>query len=206
MVATIGSPMVNGRKLRKIVVGPAGVHLLATTLGAAGFGYLLGFVGSQVSVLEPSAGNRSTFAVLVIGLMCLTYALRELGLVRIPLPQFRRQVPRQWFGRFPHRLTALYWGLGLGAGVGTMVASSAFAIVVIWIFAFGSPVRGLSVMALFGFTRGIPPIVSAWRLNWRKSVEFARVMGSLRPLIGHLNGVIMAATGSILTYLSVRSF
>jgi zinc transporter ZupT len=206
MVATIGSPIVNGRGLKKILAGPAGVHLFATTVSSATFGYLIASLGKLLHVLEPSDGSRTAFAALSIGLLCSMYALRELGILRIPLPQFRRQVPRQWFGRFPHRVTALYWGIGLGVGIGTMIASSAFLILLIWVFAFGSPVRALIVMALFGFTRGLPPIIGAWRLNWQKPLEFARRVGALRPLVGHLNGLILATTGSILTYLSIRSF
>jgi len=196
--------MVNGRGLRRILLGPAGVHLVATAGAAAGFGVLLALIGSLLSPVTVSVKGHVFVAALMLGTLTFAYALRDFGLVRVPYPTSHRQVPREWFGRYSHRVTALYWGLGLGVGVTTMVPSGSLYVVLLWILVFGDPARGAALMLIYGFTRGLPPVISAWRLDWGSSPQFARLMGATRPLIAHCAGVVMATVAGILLTASVR--
>src|SRR5215211_2846056 len=83
---------------------------LGAVLASALVGALLGLAGGS---LEASS------AVLVAAVLAAVAATREAGLVRLPLPQMRHQVPEHWH----HDLPLPVWSAGYGAGLGVGFAT-----------------------------------------------------------------------------------
>src|SRR4051794_34824337 len=74
-------------------------------------------VGAAAAVLGSALGRREALllALVVAGLA----AVREAGVLRVPVPQARRQVPERWRRELPLPLWSLGYGAGMGAGVFT---------------------------------------------------------------------------------------
>jgi hypothetical protein len=110
---------------------------------AAGVGLLLG-------VLLPTGGSR---ALLVAGCLALVYAAHELGVLRLPSPQLRRQVPERWRERYPQPVTGFLYGAGLGLGFVTYVPVATLLVVCFGVALLAGPLGGAAVLSGFGLGR-----------------------------------------------------
>jgi len=126
-------------------------HILAVLMfgagsvaAAAGLGAVLGLGGS----LLPS---RWTLAAAVA--VCVLAALRELGVVRVPLPQVRRQVPEAWRRERPLPFWTTAYGAILGAGFGTYQPAPTYWVVCASAVAVGKPVTAAVCLGAFGVGR-----------------------------------------------------
>src|SRR4051794_24287336 len=100
------------------------LYILASTLGGALTGLLLAWLGSLV-------GLGSAWLALPLALLALAYALRELGLLNLPMPNRAWQVPNTWLHR--NRLGgSIAFGLVLGSGLFTFVEFSSFYVLLSW--------------------------------------------------------------------------
>jgi hypothetical protein len=136
MVETI-SPAVCGTRRRTAL---ALVLFAAGSIGvAAALGLALGLLGS--GALVPVA-----IAVAAAGM------LRESGVVRLPLPQSRRQVPERWHHELPLPVWSLGYGAGLGVGVLTYQPVATFLVVAVAAAASGTTAAVLALTA-FGIGR-----------------------------------------------------
>lgn len=144
MVETI-SPAVCGTRRRTAL---ALILFAAGSVGvAAGIGFVLGLAGSKG--LVPLA-----IAFAIAGV------LRESGLVRVPVPQSRRQVPERWHHDLPLPVWSLGYGAGLGAGVLTYQPVATFLVVAVAAAASG-PTAAVLALTAFGAGRvagaSLPP-------------------------------------------------
>src|SRR5437867_10124872 len=92
------------------------LYAVSSTLAAGAAGASVATIG-MVPLRSLSRFGHEVPTVL-IGLMSLIYAAHELGFVRVPIPQIRRQVPARWRSS---RWMALKYGVALGAGIGTHI-------------------------------------------------------------------------------------
>ena len=99
---------------------PALLALLGFAVGAVAISAL---VGAALGALGLLLGIE--LALVVAGLALLA-AAREAGLVRLPLPQVRRQVPARRRATLPLPVWSLGYGAGLGAGFFTFQPVSTF--------------------------------------------------------------------------------
>jgi len=136
MVETI-SPAVCGTRRRTA---------LALTLFAAGsigvaatVGLLLGLLGSAALVPVAIA-------------LALAGVLRESGVLRLPVPQSRRQVPERWHHELPLPVWSLGYGAGLGAGILTYQPVATFLVVAVAAAASG-PAAAVLALSAFGIGR-----------------------------------------------------
>jgi len=170
MVETI-APVVHGDR-RASYLAAAAAHVLGATLAAAALGGLLGGLGMVLNA--PWGAPGLSLVALVAGV----YALREAGVVRVPVPQRREQVPAWWRTFFSSPVAALLYGLGLGVGFltylsyGTLVAVSAAAL------ASGDALVGAALVAPFGAARAVS-VAAAHRLN---RTDPGEVLGRLEAL------------------------
>jgi hypothetical protein len=99
--------------------------IAAFTVGAAAGGALSALVlmaiGNLFSLIAPVPGPLRVGALLCLAVLAV---LRDLGLVRIALPENRRLIPHEVFLGHPWRAAAQF-GFELGTGVRTYVSSSA---------------------------------------------------------------------------------
>ncbi|MGH2805466.1 MAG: hypothetical protein ACRDL4_20880, partial [Thermoleophilaceae bacterium] len=104
MVETFTPAVCGSRTRQRVAAALFAASALAT---AAALGALLGLAGATLGA------DR---AVLAAAGLALLVAAREARLVRLPLPQSRRQVPERWRFELPLPVWASGYGAGLGAG------------------------------------------------------------------------------------------
>jgi hypothetical protein len=164
---------------------------LAATASAACVGLLLG-------ALLPAGGGRAAVAV---ALFALLEAAAELGLVRLPLPQVRRQVPQRWRERYPQPLAALLYGAGLGVGFATYLPVSTLLVVAAGVIALAGPGAGAAVLAAFGLGRGLALAVATARVrSYEQAAGRVERMSRLagRRRLRRLNAAALALLAAVL--------
>src|SRR5215207_9074224 len=97
----------------------------------------LALLGFAVGALGMVLGVELALAVAGLALLA---AVREAGLVRVPLPQVRRQVPERWRASLPLPVWSLGYGAGLGAGFFTFHPVSTFWVACAGAVALGRPI------------------------------------------------------------------
>lgn len=118
-------------------------------VGLLAGGLLSGVVLGLLSGLAQPV-PRTWRAVLIVAMAGLAL-LRELGLVRLRLPQNARQIPREVFGDL--RRGALQFGFELGTGVRTYVSASAPYVLAVAVLLSGGELV-VAVLAGLGFGLG----------------------------------------------------
>jgi hypothetical protein len=136
------TPAVCGSRKRQIVA--QALFAVAAVAAAATLGLVLGFLGDRVGARE---------AVLAAAALALLAASREAGLVRLPLPQARRQVPDRWRFELPLPVWATGYGAGLGAGLFTFQPVSTFWVACAGALALARPLPAALCFALYGAGR-----------------------------------------------------
>lgn len=138
------TPAVCGGRVRRIVA--VALFTAAAVVSAAVVGAALGWLGSSLP------GRWMLIAaVAVVG----AAALRELGVLRVPVPALRRQVPERWRRERPLAMWSTGYGAILGAGFGTFLPTATFWAACAGVVALGSPAAGALCLACFGAGRGI---------------------------------------------------
>ena len=152
MVETI-APVVYG-KPRDYRIAVA-LHALAAAVAGALFGSLLGLIGLALG------GPWGDPGLIVIALVALAYAAREL--VGLPLPLFdrKRQVPDWWRTFYSPGVAATLYGAGLGIGYLTFLRFGTYVVVSVAAIASGDPLLGAAFGASFGLARGLTALVAA---------------------------------------------
>ncbi len=195
MVGTI-LPIVYGERKRGKLPVVLWLHFLGCFVGASCLGALLGLIGAvlpkQVMTLGPSIS-----AFVASGFVSLLYSVRELDLIQVPAPQFRRQVPSKWRLLLPPRVTALFYGLELGWGLTIRISVTTFYVAAIWAIMSGSPILGALCMAMFGLGRALPLM---WISRGLDSVadcrRLAYTLTGWETVVHFINGLVLAFAGS----------
>lgn len=153
MVETI-TPVVHGGR-RGRWAGDVALHVAGATLSAAAFGAILGAAGS---VLGAPWGRGGLVVVVVASVI---YLLREAGVVPVPVPQLRRQVPEWWRAFFPAPVASFLYGAGLGIGFLTFLRQGTLVAVAAAAASSGRPGVGALLVAPFGVARGLSVLATA---------------------------------------------
>jgi len=191
MVGTIG-PMVHGRakgSKAAMVMLFWGSH----SLGGGVVGATLALMGHW---LLPDALRTSRLQTVVFIIGCLLFSIYEARIIKLPLPQFKWQVPKRW-RRFAGRGVVLYGSI-LGAGIGTRIVNTGFYVVLISVFLGGNVLFGTFVMVTYGLARGLPVTILAF-------VPPARTMTFMIPVLA-AQQLVNLANSAILAYLGVLLF
>ena len=115
---------------------------------------VLGFAGSTLERRE---------ALIAAILLAALAALRELGVVRFPLPQTRRQVPERWQSELPLPLWSVGYGAGLGIGFATFQPVATFWVACAGALALGNPLVAAACLSLYGLGRAVMVVVPVLR-------------------------------------------
>jgi hypothetical protein len=136
--------------------------IVAHTTGLLGGSLVLGsatwWASHRLFGTSPIVGGE-----LLLAIAAPAYALHHLGLVRLPIPSVRWQVPARWRGSARHHLLALAYGLGLGVGLLTQVRTASLYFAVMMAALSGSLLTAGLVMAMFGAARAVPLVVFVGR-------------------------------------------
>jgi hypothetical protein len=155
-------------------------------------------VGLALGVALPTGGST---ALLAAGLVAVVYAIGELGLVRLPSPQLRRQVPERWRERYPQPVTGFLYGVGLGLGFVTYLPVATLVVVCAGVALVAGPLGGAAVLSGFGIGRACVLAASTWGV---RSYECAT--GRVETMAGwaaggrlrRANGLALALLGAVL--------
>ncbi|HEY2913377.1 MAG TPA: sulfite exporter TauE/SafE family protein [Candidatus Angelobacter sp.] len=192
MVGTI-LPIVYGKRDRKPL--ELVVYSVGSILGGICCGIVLG-------MLSPLAGRHAEGGRWLVGgltgLVAITYALKEAGLVNVPSPQRTWQVQRGWMRLKPIALPAGMFGFCLGLGLLTRINSCLYPVVV-WIVLTGSVVQGALVMGAFGLIRTLPLWIMYGRSlegreHWK---EYTETLGAWQPVARLVSACILIVIGAL---------
>jgi hypothetical protein len=139
------------------------VYVLTSALSGTIFSFAL------IVLLSAIFGEFSYhFKLLLIIVISLTYSLKEFGLLSIPLPELRWQIPSSWV-RFSPVTNMLVWGTILGAGLFTYHRYSGLFILYLYLGLFHQPSVAAGIGLTYGFSRALASVVAAWL--WRPTRE-----------------------------------
>ena len=141
MVETFTPAVCGSRSRQRLAIA---LFAVAALVASAGLGATLGFVGSLV-------GTRP--ALIAAAALAFFGALREAGVLRLPLPQSRRQVPERWQYELPLPLWSPAYGAGLGLGFLTFQPVATFWVACAAALALGNPAVAAGCFALYGAGR-----------------------------------------------------
>lgn len=156
MVCTIGSLVKETSKRRWLVASSlhtASAFAASAVLGAS-LGLLGGLAGNTIHYVVPGLAISPTGAV-VAGLAAGSYALSDLGWLRLPRPYLMPAVPVTWWRKWRVYRASVLYGAVLGLGVTTRIPFGAFYIVLAWCAIRGDTVYGALVMGTYGLARGV---------------------------------------------------
>jgi hypothetical protein len=197
MVGTI-TPVVYGNRRVRWLLG-VGCYGLGAVLAGTALGAGAGLAGLLLrTVLAPDVVSASVAAA------AQAYALHELGLIRLPRPQRRWQVPAHWRVTLHPWLTCFLYGLILGAGVLTYISGSSFYIAVAWATALSDPAAGAVVLAVYGSAQAVAILLAGWNIT-SCDAAFRRGLAVVgyRPSMHLANGVALSGAAA---FLAVRWF
>jgi cytochrome c biogenesis protein CcdA len=125
------------------------------TLGGLVTSVLVGAGLAAVGGLVIPAGTRP-FGIVVALVVAVLAALRELGWVRLPLPEPKRQTRDLWAKTFSPPVAATLWGLDLGLLVSTRLTFAGAWLVLLLAALTGSPRLGATLTAAYWLGRALP--------------------------------------------------
>jgi len=158
MVETF-TPAVCGsrRRQRLALLGFGAAALVASAL-----------VGAALGLLGSVLGARLTLAAAGLALLA---AAREGGLIRLPLPQARHQVPERWRAELPLPLWSTGYGAGLGAGFFTFQPVSTFWVACAAAVALGKPLVAAVCFSAYGAGRTLMAVLPRRGTDPTRAVE-----------------------------------
>src|SRR5437763_13940001 len=105
------------------------MYTVGTNIAATALALLLALVVRGVYTLLPSIEFQ--WAVGVLGVASLVFALKELNIIKLWTPQIGWQVPKSWM-KHSKVLGQTAYGVVLGAGIFTYIPFASFFVVLAW--------------------------------------------------------------------------
>lgn len=184
MIETITPDVCGSSRRRRIAIA---LFALGAVVAAACLGAALGGLGAV-------AGARG--AVLGVALLAALAALRELGLLRLPLPQLRSQVPDWWRAELPLPVWATGYGAGLGVGVFTYQPFATFWVACAAAVVLARPGAAAVCFALYGAGRALMVVLPTLRGS-DPPLAVERLVGR-RPQLARANALVLAVVAAAL--------
>jgi len=178
MVETFTPAVCGSRARQRLAIV---LFALAAILASAALGAVLGLVGSLIGT-RPALIGAAALAFLAL--------LRETGVLRLPIPQSRRQVPEGWQYELPLPLWSTGYGAGLGVGFLTFQPVATFWVAGAAALALGRPLAAAGCFALYGAGRAF---MATWPRRREPSGPAAveKLVGRA-SLVPRANAVVLA--------------
>lgn len=134
------------------------MYTVGTTIGATALALVLALIGRGLHIVMPGVGYQ--WAVGLLGVASLVFALKELNIIKLWTPQIGWQVPKSWM-KHSKVLGQTAYGVVLGAGIFTYIPFASFFVVLAWEAAVGavSIPAAMAIGAVYGVVRGIPAVL-----------------------------------------------
>ncbi len=167
---------------------PAAVMAWLPTLAAHGLGYLLGglLLGGLLALgaVAVRVPEGASWPGLLLGGLACAYALDQIGLVRLPYPQRKAQVPHDVRFRWPMWRIGLLYGFALGLNFVTYVRTPILYLVVAAALLSGSAASALLLVLALNLGRFLPLFVNAFPLTDRAVQRWLAEREQLSVLAG----------------------
>src|SRR3954463_5364704 len=156
---------------------------------APAFGALLGVGGRALRQQLPIEHGAAALPVIV-----LVAAVHELGVVRIPWPQRRWQVPSSWRFIAPRWLPSALYGLLLGPGVLTYIPVATYYVLMAMAIFITDPGRAAAVFVLFAVAQLVPLyLVGRGAETFDAAAARITIWSGHRMSLHRVNGALLAA-------------
>ncbi|MFD1812412.1 methylamine utilization protein [Rhodococcus gannanensis] len=155
VAGVVAAPKQPGRKGTSTPVRRLAWHALGSVTTGAVTGAALGALGSLVS------GHLSvTWMLFGWALFALAYGLHELGVLTMPAPMRRQQLPRHLRRTMEPWKVSLLFGAIIGPGFLIFIRSSAYYLLVLGVLAVGSPALGAAMFTVVSLGRCMPSLAA----------------------------------------------
>jgi hypothetical protein len=171
--------------------------LISLALFAAGATGTAALLGLLLGAALPSGGPS---VVATVAALALVEAAGEAGVIRVPVPQLRRQVPERWRERYPQPVAALLYGAGLGLGFATYLPVSTLLVVAVAVVALLGAGDGAVVLGAFGAGRALALIAATSRVRSYEQAtgRIERMAGMGVGRVRRLNAVALLVLAGVL--------
>lgn len=169
------------------------LYTIATVLSSGITGLLFGWLGSVLRLKD------ITYGLLFVGVVALLYGLKELGYIKLPMPQRKWQVPISWIIERKY-IGSFTYGLTIGAGYLTYITHSGFYIWTLLSFFLGSPYIGLIIGGIYGLGRSIPLIIGGIYIqkNNTNVAAFSQLVFVKGRLWHKISSILLLSSGIML--------
>ncbi len=182
MIETITPDVCGSRRRRRLALA---LFAAAAVAASAALGAVLGLMGGALGT------PGGVLAAAALAALAGAAALRELGLVRLPVPQSRSQVPDRWRSELPLPVWSTGYGAGLGLGLLTHQPVSTFWVACAGAVVLGRPAPAAACFGFYGLGRAL---MVAWpgRGGRDPAAACERLSRRYRS-VARANGVALAA-------------
>jgi hypothetical protein len=197
MVGTI-LPIVYGERIQLTGMrnGSLAAYVSGSMIGGMTLGTSVSLVGLCLRLHNLLAGSVAVMLLLAFPAHAFL-AIREIGVVNVPLPQSHWQVRRTWARELRPQVAALLYGLILGLGVFTRIPTGVFYALVIWMAVLADARFGALAFTLVGFGRALPLMVLARATtNGEQMVRWNAVLHRWFPIVKLTNALILTVAGA----------
>lgn len=184
MVETLTPAVCGSRQRYRMALA---LFTLGALLAAGSLGALLGLAGAALD---------RRWALAVVAVLALIGAAREAGVLPIPVPGLRRQVPERWRREWPLGRWSFGYGAGLGVGILTHQTVSSFWIAAAGSLALGDPVVSAACLAPFGLGRAL--MVALPARGGRDPAESVGRLAERRRWLRPVNATVLLAAALVL--------
>lgn len=173
------------------------LFVLGHVTGGATMGSALGAIG----MLLPASWLAP--ATVGLALLCVVLSMHEFGIARLPMPQLRRQVQRNWMLHRHWNFVAFGYGLQLGCGVATRIPSTTAYGVMGFALLSGTWWKGAVIMGVFGLLRSWAPVFIGSRITSPdSSMQYAMLFSANEVRIKTFSGAVLLAAAIVVVATS----
>ncbi|WP_068161814.1 methylamine utilization protein [Rhodococcus phenolicus] len=155
VAGVVAAPKQPGRKGASTPLRRLAWHALGSVSTGAVTGALLGAVGSVTAAHLSSLWLLFGWAV-----FALAYGLHEIGVLTMPAPMRRQQLPRHLRRTMAPWKVSLLFGAIIGPGFMIFIRSSAYYLLVLGVLAAGSPALGAAMFTVVSLGRCMPSVAA----------------------------------------------
>jgi len=187
VAGVVAAPKQPGRKGASTPVRRLGWHALGSVTTGAVTGAALGALGSV------TAANLSPLWLLFgWAVFALAYGLHEIGVVSMPAPMRRQQLPRHLRRTMSPWKVSLLFGAIIGPGFLIFIRSSAYYLLVLGVLAVGSPALGAAMFTVVSLGRCMPSVAAIAHTRRGGSMPaFLSVMGLVYRRVQAVTGAAL---------------
>ncbi|MEV0361675.1 methylamine utilization protein [Nocardia fusca] len=192
VAGVVAAPKQPGRRGASTPLRRLGWHALGSVATASITGALIGALGGFVLDLVPLTLMLGAWAVLATA-----YGLHELGLLALPTPMRRRQLPRHLRRSMAPWKVSLLFGAIIGPGFLIYIRSSAYYLLVLGVAAMGSPALGAALFVTVALGRCLPSAAALAYIHRGGSMPgFLSLMCLVDRRVQVLTGAVLVGLGA----------